>query len=85
MIGALILGLAAGFIARALVPGDTVTGILKTMLIGLGGSLVGWVIFTKGFGIGDSQIFDLGGIVGAVIGAVLVLVGYTFWEQRTSR
>ena len=37
----LIVGLLAGFIARALLPGDDSMGILGTLLLGLGGSLVG--------------------------------------------
>ena len=35
---------------------------------------MGWVIFTYLLGIGDSDKFDLGGIIGAVIGTMLVLL-----------
>jgi uncharacterized membrane protein YeaQ/YmgE (transglycosylase-associated protein family) len=35
---------------------------------------VGWLLFTGLFGIGDTDVFDLGGIVGAIIGAILVLL-----------
>lgn len=76
MIGALILGLVAGFIAKLLVPGRDPGGFFVTILIGLVGAFVGWLIFTKGLGIGDDDIFDLGGLVGAIIGSVLVLLGY---------
>jgi len=44
---------------------------------------VGWLIFTKGFGIGDSDIFDLGGILGAIVGAIIVLGVATFILRRT--
>ena len=76
MIGAIILGLLAGGIARLIVPGDNnVQGCLPTLLLGLGGALLGWLFFTQLLGIGDSEVFDLGGIIGAVIGsAVLLLV-----------
>jgi uncharacterized membrane protein YeaQ/YmgE (transglycosylase-associated protein family) len=76
VIGALILGLVAGFVAKLLVPGRDPGGFFVTIAIGLVGAFVGWLIFTKGLGIGDDDIFDLGGLVGAIIGSVLVLVGY---------
>ena len=76
MIGALILGLVAGYIAKALVPGPDPGGFFVTILLGLAGSLVGFFLFTELLGIGDSQAFDLGGLIGAVIGTVVLLVGY---------
>ena len=76
MIGALILGLVAGYIAKALVPGPDPGGFFVTILLGLAGSLVGFFLFTELLGIGDSEALDLGGLIGAVIGTVLLLVGY---------
>ena len=76
MIGALILGLVAGYIAKALVPGKDPGGFFVTILLGLAGSLIGFFIFTKVLNIGDNNAFDLGGLIGAIIGTVLLLVGY---------
>lgn len=76
MIGALILGLVAGYIAKALHPGKDPGGFFATIALGLLGSLVGFFLFTSVLGIGDNKIFDLGGLIGAVIGTVLVLVAY---------
>jgi uncharacterized membrane protein YeaQ/YmgE (transglycosylase-associated protein family) len=73
MIGAIILGLVAGFIAKALMPGDDPGGFFVTILLGLAGSLVGFFIFTELLGIGDSDIFDLGGLIGAIIGTMILL------------
>ena len=73
MIGALILGLVAGFIGKALMPGDDPGGFFVTILLGLVGAFVGWLIFTKGLGIGDDDIFDLGGLLSAIIGVMIVL------------
>lgn len=84
MIGALILGLLAGFIAKALVPGKDPGGFFATILIGLAGSFVGFLIFTKLLGIGDTNAFDLGGLIGAIIGTVLLLVGYKAITGRGS-
>ena len=83
MIGAIILGLVAGYLAKALLPGDDPGGFFVTIALGLVGSLVGFFIFTELLGIGDSDIFDLGGLIGAVIGTVLVLLAYRQVEART--
>jgi uncharacterized membrane protein YeaQ/YmgE (transglycosylase-associated protein family) len=40
----------------------------------LSGALVGWVLFTYVLGIGDDDKFDLGGIIGAIVGTMLVLL-----------
>lgn len=76
MIGALILGLVAGFIGKALVPGKDPGGFFATILVGIAGAALGWLIFTLGLGIGDDDAFDLGGLVGAVIGVIILLVAY---------
>lgn len=85
MIGAIILGLVAGFIARALMPGKDPMGFFATLLLGLAGSLVGFLIFTELLGIGDNEAFDLGGLVGAVIGAMLLLVAYRRFAPPAER
>jgi uncharacterized membrane protein YeaQ/YmgE (transglycosylase-associated protein family) len=79
MIGALILGFLAGVIGRVLMPGDVFrhmngpTSWLVSLVLGLIGAAVGWLIFTKLLGIGDEDVFDLGGILSAVIGVLIVL------------
>ena len=45
-----------------------------SLLIGLGGAALGYLIFTVGLGIGDTDVFDFGGIIGAILGVVIVLV-----------
>jgi uncharacterized membrane protein YeaQ/YmgE (transglycosylase-associated protein family) len=76
VIGAIILGILAGFIGKALMPGDDPGGFFVTILIGLAGALVGFFIFTELLGIGDSDAFDLGGLPGAVIGTLILLFIY---------
>ncbi|MBA3301346.1 MAG: GlsB/YeaQ/YmgE family stress response membrane protein [Thermoleophilaceae bacterium] len=73
MIGAIILGLVAGFIGKALMPGKDPGGFFVTILLGLAGSLIGFFIFTKLLGIGDTDAFDLGGLIGAIIGVMILL------------
>ena len=83
MIGAIILGIVAGFLGRALMPGRDPMGFIATVLLGLAGSVVGFLIFTELLGIGDNEAFDLGGLIGAVIGVMLLLGLYrTFMRDR---
>jgi uncharacterized membrane protein YeaQ/YmgE (transglycosylase-associated protein family) len=74
MVGAIILGIVAGYVGRLLMPGRDEMGFLATMLLGVAGAVVGFLVFTELLGIGDTAMFDLGGLVGAIIG-VMVLLG----------
>jgi uncharacterized membrane protein YeaQ/YmgE (transglycosylase-associated protein family) len=73
MVGAIILGIVAGFLGRLLMPGKDKMGFIATTLLGLAGAVVGWLIFTGVLGIGDQAMFDLGGLLGAVVGVVILL------------
>jgi len=73
MIGAIILGIVAGYIGRLLMPGRDKMGFIATVLLGLGGAVVGFLVFTELLGIGDNKMFDLGGLIGAIIGVMLLL------------
>jgi uncharacterized membrane protein YeaQ/YmgE (transglycosylase-associated protein family) len=90
MLGAVLLGLAAGVIARMLVPGDVFRNMsgpaswLASIALGLAGAVVGYLIFTVGLGIGDTDIFDWGGILSAIIGTVIVLLIAGFILRRRS-
>lgn len=94
LLAALLLGFVCGVIGRALVPNDAFRALsgwrswAASTALGLLGALVGYWIFTGLFGIGDEDRFDWGGIVGAVIGAVIVVaVGSwlikKFWKTST--
>jgi len=76
VIGAIILGIVAGYIGRLLMPGRDKMGFIATMLLGLAGAVVGFLIFTELLGIGDDRMFDLGGLIGAIIGVMLLLLLY---------
>ena len=76
MVGAVILGIVAGYLGRLLMPGRDKMGFIATTLLGLAGAVVGFLIFTELLGVGDNQMFDLGGLIGAVIGVVLLLALY---------
>jgi uncharacterized membrane protein YeaQ/YmgE (transglycosylase-associated protein family) len=76
IISAIVLGIIAGYLARLLVPGRQDIGFIMTVLLGVGGALVGYFLFAELLGIGDDDKFDLGGLLGAVIGAVILLLIY---------
>lgn len=91
LLAALALGFVAGAIGRAVVPGDAFRSfsgwqswVISTML-GLIGSLVGYWIFTGLFGIGDADKFDWGGIIGAIVGAIIVVALGSFLFKRIAK
>ena len=70
----LVVGLVAGLIARAVVPGKQDLGIIATLVLGLVGSVVGNLVAGL---IRDGEVqFDLGGWWASILGAVLVLALY---------
>ena len=73
MVGAIVLGIVAGYIGRLLMPGRDKMGFIATMVVGLAGSVVGFLIFTELLGVGDDKPFDLGGLLGAIIGVMILL------------
>ena len=54
-------------------PGRDAMGFIATVVLGVAGSVVGFLIFTKLLGIGDDEMFDLGGLIGAVLGVMILL------------
>ena len=85
IIGIIVIGLIAGALARLLVPGRQDISILATIVIGIIGSFLGgflgYVLFHK-----DSQdgFLQPAGIIGSVIGAIIVLLLWTRFSDRTA-
>ncbi|WP_342244649.1 GlsB/YeaQ/YmgE family stress response membrane protein [Pseudomonas sp. OTU5201] len=73
IIGTIIIGLIVGLIARFIKPGDDSMGWIMTILIGIGGSLLATY---GGQALGIYQAGQAAGFIGAVVGAVVVLVIY---------
>jgi uncharacterized membrane protein YeaQ/YmgE (transglycosylase-associated protein family) len=74
LIWALLVGLAVGAIAKAIMPGKDPGGLFVTMLLGVAGSIVASLLGTA------LGIYRPGatapGIIASVIGAVIILAGY---------
>jgi uncharacterized membrane protein YeaQ/YmgE (transglycosylase-associated protein family) len=71
----IFLGLVAGALAKFIMPGKDPGGIFITILIGIIGGVVGGFLGTF-IGLGKIQSFDLGGILIATAGSVLLLIVY---------
>jgi uncharacterized membrane protein YeaQ/YmgE (transglycosylase-associated protein family) len=82
IIAAIVIGIIAGYLGRALLPGDDSMGFLATVAVGIVGALVGYFLFTAVLGIGDSDKFDLGGIIGAIVGTMVVLLVLRMFRGR---
>ena len=76
----LIVGLIAGFLARALVPGPDPMGWLGTMILGIVGSFVGGTLAALIFG--GTLALSAAGLIGSVIGAIIVLL---IWRAMGGR
>jgi uncharacterized membrane protein YeaQ/YmgE (transglycosylase-associated protein family) len=79
----IVLGLLAGMIAKAIMPGGERVGIILTTLLGIAGALVGGFIATAlGFGDPIDEFFDLSTWIAAVVGALIIL---WLWNVISSR
>ncbi len=77
----ILLGLVAGALARFIVPGKQPGGCLMTIVIGIAGALVGGFL-GKYIGLGTVQSFDIGGILIATGGAIVLLVIYGLLAKK---
>jgi uncharacterized membrane protein YeaQ/YmgE (transglycosylase-associated protein family) len=75
----IIIGLIAGAIAKFVMPGRDPGGIIVTILLGIVGALVAtWL----GQAIGWYRAGEGAGLIGAVVGAVIVLIVYRMIAGR---
>jgi uncharacterized membrane protein YeaQ/YmgE (transglycosylase-associated protein family) len=75
IIGWIILGLLAGLIAKAILPGDDPGGLIVTTILGVLGALGGGFI-AQAIGFGDpiDEFFDFSTWLAAIIGAIVLLL-----------
>ena len=83
ILGLIIIGLIAGLIARALIPGKQSMGILLTIVLGIVGSFVGGFLGYLLFGADPNGGFlQPSGIIGSILGSILVLGLYVLFTRR---
>ncbi|ASN53261.1 MULTISPECIES: GlsB/YeaQ/YmgE family stress response membrane protein [unclassified Sinomonas] len=78
----LILGLIAGAIAKAIMPGRQGGGILITMLLGVVGAILGGWIGSAVFGIGLQEFWSIQTWLVAIVGSIIVLAIYGMVTRR---
>ena len=79
IVWSILIGLAAGAVAKLIMPGKDPGGFIITILLGIAGSIV----FTYlGQFIGLYQEGETAGFIGAVIGAIILLAIYRMFKKR---
>ena len=79
----IVLGLLAGMIAKAIMPGGDRLGVILTILLGVAGALLGGFLATAlGFGDPIDEFFDISTWIAAIIGGVLILF---IWNAISGR
>lgn len=84
-LGFLLLGLIAGAIAKAILPGRQGGGIIITLILGVVGALLGGFIGSALFGVGLEKFFDISTWLLAIGGAIIVLLVYGMITKRSAR
>lgn len=75
----IIIGLIVGIVAKFLMPGKDPGGFIITTLLGIGGSLLAtWA----GQALNLYEVGEPAGFIGAVIGAVILLLLYRMIAKR---
>ncbi len=72
----ILFGLIAGIVAKLLMPGRDPGGCIITILLGVAGAFVGGFLYEQLTGTPQYTQFDLGSLVTAIIGAMLLLLAY---------
>ncbi|GAB3371224.1 GlsB/YeaQ/YmgE family stress response membrane protein [Azotobacter armeniacus] len=78
ILGTILIGLLIGVVARFIKPGEQPMGWIMTILLGIGGSLVATY---GGQALGIYRAGEAAGFIGAVIGAVVLLVIYGYLRK----
>jgi uncharacterized membrane protein YeaQ/YmgE (transglycosylase-associated protein family) len=83
VIGWIVLGLLAGLIAKAIMPGEERAGLIVTTLLGVAGALLGGFLAAI-LGVGDpiDEFFDISTWIAAVVGALIILFAWNAIRNR---
>jgi uncharacterized membrane protein YeaQ/YmgE (transglycosylase-associated protein family) len=86
ILGWIVLGLLAGAIAKAILPGNDPGGIIVTMIIGIVGALLGGFLGKALFGVDTlDEFFDISTWLTAIVGAIILLLIYRMVAGRGRR
>jgi uncharacterized membrane protein YeaQ/YmgE (transglycosylase-associated protein family) len=85
ILGLILIGIVIGILARLVMPGRQHIGALMTILLGIGGALIGGIVASA---IGEGDIFELnfiGTIVGILAAILLIALAEGFGVGDDSR
>jgi uncharacterized membrane protein YeaQ/YmgE (transglycosylase-associated protein family) len=86
IIAFIILGLIAGVIAKAILPGDDPGGFIVTTIIGVVGAILGGFLAQALFGADPmDEFFDISSWLTAIVGALILLIIYRMVVGRGRR
>jgi uncharacterized membrane protein YeaQ/YmgE (transglycosylase-associated protein family) len=86
IIAFIILGLLAGAIAKAILPGDDPGGYIVTAIIGVVGALLGGFLGKALFGVDSlDEFFDISTWLTAIVGSIILLLLYRLVAVRSRR
>ena len=85
IIGWIILGLIAGAIAKAILPGTQGGGWLITLVLGVVGALLGGFLASAIFGIPMGGFFEIRTWIIAILGSIVVLLIYGLVTRGSRR
>ena len=85
IIGWIVLGLVAGAIAKAILPGTQGGGWIITLALGVVGALLGGFIGSAVFGIGLEGFFSIQTWLLAIGGSIVVLLIYGLVTRGSRR
>ena len=85
IIGWIILGLIAGAIAKAILPGAQGGGWLITLVLGVVGALLGGFLASALFGIPMGGFFEIRTWIIAILGSIVVLLIYGLVTRGSRR
>ncbi len=78
ILGTILIGLLVGVVARFLKPGHQPMGWVMTILLGIGGSVIATY---GGQALGIYRAGQAAGFVGAVVGAIILLVVFGYLKK----
>lgn len=83
ILGWIIVGILAGLLAKAIMPGDQDLGVFMTMALGIVGAILGGWVMSLITGTGITG-FDLRTILVATVGALIVLAVVGMVRRRSA-
>jgi len=82
----IIVGLVAGFLAKAVMPGteDEPSGFLGTMILGIVGAVIGGWVWNLALGANGPMTFSIGSIFVAFVGSCIVIALARLFTRRST-